>query len=283
MRAWVARNLILSYFVTAIVVTWGYWLTLLAYGVRVAPGSPATHLPGLLGPAIAAVLMTGLNGGTGGVVELFARVTRLRPPRFTKLLIALSPLALGFVTFAILYVFDRPLPSLMAFAHYPGIPSHWPLVLVVLTSFIVNGFGEEIGWRGFATEKLLLRHGWFKTTLIVACLWAVWHVPIFWLNTNMSSLIGPQLIGWAFGLLCGAFVLAHVYMLCEHSILCVAIWHTAFNMMVATEAGHGLPAAVISTMVMVWGIVVAFRWWRTPQSISCQIQEKIHSKRHCVP
>ena len=268
MRAWVVSNAVVSYYTITIAITWSYWISLLAHGVRVEPGSTATHLPGLLGPAIAAILVTAITGGASGVGELFTRVISLRSPRLSKILLALSPIALGIITFTAMHVLGRPLPSLEAFSHYPGIPRSWPLVLVVFTSFIINGFGEEIGWRGFATEKLVAKYGWFKTTLLVTCIWAIWHLPVFWLNTNMTALIGPQLFGWAFGLLCGAFVLAHVYLVCGHSILCVAIWHTAFNMMVATEAGHGLPAAVVSTMVIVWGIVVAISWWRTPPNDS---------------
>ena len=264
MRLWISKNSVASYYAIAIAITWSYWITLIAYGHRVEPGSSVTHLPGLLGPAIAAILVTAMTSGTRGVAELFSRVTRLGPPRLLKLLLALSPLGLGVVTFAAMVVLGKPLPTLEAFSDYPGIPNSWPLVLVIFVSFIVNGFGEEIGWRGFATERLLGTYGWFKTTLLVTVVWIIWHVPVFWLNSNMTLLIGPQLFGWAFGVLCGAFVLAHVYRLCDHSILCVAIWHTAYNMIVATAAGHGLPAAVISTMVMVWGIVIAIRWWRAP-------------------
>jgi membrane protease YdiL (CAAX protease family) len=264
MRAWVGKYPVASYYLIAVAISWSYWLTLLAYGARVEPGSAASHLPGLLGPAIAAILVTALTGGAGELSELFARAWKLRPPRLTKILLALSPLALGAITFTVLSVFGRPVPGLEAFSHYPGVPDSWPLVLVVVASLVVNGFGEEAGWRGYATEKLLVRYGGFRATVLVAGLWALWHLPVFWLNTNMTSLIGPQLFGWAFGLLCGAFVLTQVYLLCGHSVLCAALWHTAYNMMVATQAGQGLPAAVISTLVMVWGIVVAIRWWRAP-------------------
>ena len=253
MRTWMTNNAVVSYYIFTIAFSWAYWFTLLSYGVRVEPGSTATHLPGLLGLAIAAILVTMVIGGSKGTGELFGRIIRLPSPRFSNILFALSPLELGFMTFGGMYILGQPLPTLEAFSHYPGMPQHWPLVLVIITSFVMNGLGEEIGWRGFATEQLLLKHGWFKATVFVTGLWIVWHVPVFWLNTNMTALIGPQLFGWAFGLLCGAFVLAHVYLLSGHSILCVAIWHTAYNMMVATEAGQGLPAAIVSTMVMVLG------------------------------
>ena len=55
-----------------------------------------------------------------------------------------------------------------------------------------------------------------------------------------------------------------MYLATRHSILCVALWHAAYNMMVATEIGTGLPAAIVSTAVMAWGVVVAVRWWRRP-------------------
>jgi hypothetical protein len=42
----------------------------------------------------------------------------------------------------------------------------------------------------------------------------------------------------------------------------VALWHTAYNLVVATEAGRGTVAAVLSSGVMVWGGVTAVRWWQ---------------------
>jgi membrane protease YdiL (CAAX protease family) len=128
---------------------------------------------------------------------------------------------------------------------------------------IVNGFGEETGWRGFLTEQLLPRQGRLRTTLWVALLWSVWHLPLFWLNASMAALVGPILIGWLLALVCGAFVLAQVYLATGHSILCVVLWHAAYNMMVATQGGTGLPAALVSAAVMTWGVVVAVRWWRS--------------------
>ena len=93
-------------------------------------------------------------------------------------------------------------------------------------------------------------------------MWLVWHTPLFWLNANMQALVGPVIFGWAFGLLCGAFVLAGLYLTSGHSILVVAFWHTLYNFTVATQAGKGTAAAVISTIVMAWGTYFAYLWWR---------------------
>ena len=264
MRTWIAKRPALSFYLLTLALSWGYWLTLLAQGRRVEPGSGVTHFPGLLGPILAAFAVTAVIGGRRGLGELFGRMFRLGPRLPSKLMLALSPLALGAAAFAAMQFMGKPLPSADTFAHYPGLPEHWPLVGVVAAVIVVNGFGEETGWRGFLTERLLLTHGRFRATLWVALLWSLWHLPLFWLNLHMAALVGPVLIGWLFGLVCGAFVLAQVYLATGHSILCVALWHAAYNMMVATEIGTGLPAAIVSTVVMVWGFVVALRWWRRP-------------------
>lgn len=93
----------------------------------------------------------------------------------------------------------------------------------------------------------------------MALLGSLRHLPLFWLNARMAALVGPFLVGWLFALVCGAFVLAQVYLATGHSILCVVLWHAGYNMMVATEIGTGLPAAIVGTAVMAWGFVVAVR------------------------
>ena len=254
----------MSFYLLAVALSWGYWLTLLVQGLRVVPGGAVTHFPGLLGPMLAAMTITAVIGGRKALHELLARMFRLGPHWPSKLMLALSPLALGAGAFAAMRVLDRPLPSADAFAHFPGLPAHWPLAAVLAAVVLVNGFGEETGWRGFLTERLLSKHGRFRATLWVALLWSLWHLPLFWLNAGMAALVGPVLIGWLFALFCGAFVLTQVYLATGHSVLCVALWHAGYNMMVATEIGTGWPAAIIGTAVMAWGVVVAVRWWRRP-------------------
>ena len=264
MRTWIARWPAVSFYVLTLTLSWGYWFALLAQGLRVEPGNGITHFPGLLGPMLAAIAVTAVIGGRKALREGFGRLFRPGPRWPSKLMLALSPLALGAVAFTAMQLLGKPIPSAGTFAHFPGLPEHWPLVGVVAAVIVVNGFGEEAGWRGFLTERLLCAHGRFRATLFVALLWSLWHLPLFWLNTHMATLVGPVLLGWLFALVCGAFVLAQVYLATGHSILCVALWHAAYNMMVATEIGTGLPAAIVSTVVMTWGAVVAVRWWRRP-------------------
>jgi len=263
-RTWITKRPLVSFYFLTLTLSWGYWVALLVQGLRVGPSSVA-HFPGLLGPLLAAIAVTAMTGGRKALHELFGRMLRLGPHWAVKLMLALSPLALGAVACIAIVLFGKPLPPMAAFTHVPGMPEDWPLAAVLFAVVVVNGFGEEVGWRGFLLERLLLTHGRLRATLVVALLWSMWHLPLFWLNTGMAAMVGPVLIGWLFALLCGAFVLAQVYLATGHSILCVALWHVAFNMMVSAGGSAGLPAAIVSAAVMVWGVIVAVVWWRTPR------------------
>ena len=261
-RRWISAHPIYWFYALTIILSWSYWLTLLVRGESVEPGSSTTHLPGLMGPMLAAIIVTAVVSGKTGLQDLALRAVRVAQPRWRNILLMLSPLLLALPVFLILPLFGTPLPAMNDFYSYPGVPTGWPIWILFIWVLFVNGYGEELGWRGFATHHLLATLGKFRATLMVTVLWMIWHIPLFWLNTNMHDLLGPIFFGWAFGLLCAAFVLAWVYINGGNSILAVAVWHTLYNFAVATPAGVGIPAAIITTLVMVWGIVVGVMWWR---------------------
>jgi membrane protease YdiL (CAAX protease family) len=154
-----------------------------------------------------------------------------------------------------------PTPDAADFMAYPGVAAGTGALGLVVIVTALNGFGEEIGWRGFATDRLARRRGAFWATVVVAMMWALWHWPVFLINQTMAELIGPGLIGWVIGLFLGAFVLTDLYFLTGRSILAVALWHAAYNLAVASPGAAGLPAAVVSTVVMIWGVIAAWRLW----------------------
>jgi hypothetical protein len=82
-----------------------------------------------------------------------------------------------------------------------------------------------------------------------------------WLDI-MAAFVGPLLVDRTLGLVCGAFFLAYLYLVSGRSILVLSLWHMTYNMMVAPPTGAGISAAVVSTIIMAWGGVIAWLWWR---------------------
>lgn len=62
------------------------------------------------------------------------------------------------------------------------------LVPVFLLSGLLDGpFGEEPGWRGYALAKLQSRYNALVASLILGVLWAVWHLPFFFIEGSAQS------------------------------------------------------------------------------------------------
>lgn len=239
--------------------SWSYWGWMLATGRVAGPGSTASHLPGLLGPAVAAILSAALFGGRGELVHLL-RSSATISLRVGFALIAIAvPLLVALITLAVL---PAPFPTAAAFAAFPGLPQGTGLMSAVVIVFIVNGIGEELGWRGALLPAFLERYGPIPATLATTAIWALWHLPLFWVNASMAALLGPALLGWLIGLLLGSFLLAYLWRITGGSVLATALWHTGYNFSVATEATTGVTAGVVSTLVMLWGAWVIWHWAR---------------------
>jgi membrane protease YdiL (CAAX protease family) len=148
-------------------------------------------------------------------------------------------------------------PSLADFTRYTGVGPIAP-VAVVAVVLVLNGLGEETGWRGFAVERLIREHGLRRTALLVGVGWVGWHLPFFWLVDTFRS-FGPLALGWLISMLAASVVLAHMYCAGRHSILLVAAWHTAFNFTSATEATGAAVGTVMSVAVIGWAIWVLRR------------------------
>jgi uncharacterized protein len=250
------------FYLIAVGFAWGWWLWLLSTGAHVGPGTSASHLPGLMGPALAAGVVTALTEGRDGLARLGRALVPRGLGRPQVLGLMLLPPALAAMTFLGMALTGHALPPPGDFLAYPGLRASLATPAGIGLVLVLNGFGEELGWRGYLLPLLLPRLGAFAAVLVVAGLWLFWHLPLFWLNLSMAALVGPMVFGWGIGLVLGAFALAHLWQISGRSIGTLALWHLGYNLCVATPATAGLVAAVVSTGVMLWGAWVALAWSR---------------------
>ena len=245
-----------TYVALAFLFSWSWWVPMAVRGqvTHTGVGWP-THLPGLMGPAFAAVVVTLGWQGTGALLDLGRRAVRWRGVgRWWWSVPAV--LALGAVGVAAAAATGTPV-DVGRLAEYSGAPVV-PVIVLFGYVLLVNGYGEELGWRGLLADGLVGRVGEVRAALLVTLAWGAWHLPLFWVVDSFRSM-GWATVGWGLGLLAGSVVLTRLYVGSGRSVLLVAVWHTAFNFTSATTATEGLSAAITSTAVMVAAVVVLVR------------------------
>jgi membrane protease YdiL (CAAX protease family) len=139
-------------------------------------GANALVLIGTLAPALVALGLTARADGGDGVRALLGRLFRWN-------------VGAPWYAFALLYMIGVKVAvavlARVATGAWPRFGST-PFVLLIaatLFSTAVGGqAGEEIGWRGYALPRLAARFGLGGASLVVGVIWALWHLPLFYLR-----------------------------------------------------------------------------------------------------
>jgi membrane protease YdiL (CAAX protease family) len=176
-----ARHPLVFFFLIAYAGSWLVWMPLVlsedGVGLLSFRGpiglSAAVVIATFVGPFLSAFIMTGITEGRAGIGRLLGRFVLWRVG-LGWYLFAL------FVVPAIIVLGAIVLPG--ALASFQGLVSLASLPLISLFVYVVfhGPLGEEPGWRGFALPRLQRLHGPLVGSLILGPLWALWHLPIFW-------------------------------------------------------------------------------------------------------
>lgn len=245
------RHPVAAFVGLAYLLSWAWWLPQVVAGVTVHVGTGwPTHLPGLAGPALSALIVTAVLDGRTGLRALWRRSLRWRVGGWWLAVLAI--LAAG----AVALLATGGAGNAATLTGYAGVARGWGPIATIALVFLVNGVGEELGWRGFAVERLSKRHSLVATALIIALVWAPWHLPVFFLSASFQAFAVADVVGWAVGLTAGSVVLAWLYRGSGGSVLLVSAWHTAFNFTSATPASSGAVAAASSTLVMIAALAI---------------------------
>lgn len=235
-----------------------------------ATGFSPLYLLGLLGPLVGALVTTAVVDGREGLRELLARMSRVRIGLRWWAVALGTPIAVAAITYVVLVAYSVfllapvALPTSVAFGKFVGFPiTNWIALCAML--ILVNGFGEETGWRGFLLPAMQRRWSPLTASLIVAAIWALWHAPAFLVNTNYRAMSIAMLPMFFVGLVCGSLFLTWLYNRGRQSIALVAVWHGVFNLLSGTVAARGSLAATETAAVMAIAIVLLVRELRAVQ------------------
>jgi membrane protease YdiL (CAAX protease family) len=251
------RHPVVAYYALTLIFSWAVELPLVAVqqGWIDVPIPFSIHYLASFGPALAALIVTALTTGRGGLAELWARIIKWRVGWPWAVFAIGSPVALLFIGVLVTAIAQGAWPDLRLFGQVNYLPylGWWVLPLWLVTF----GFGEEIGWRGFALPRLQKSMSAPRATLVLGVLWTVWHVPAFFYLDTYQSMPWIVLPGLIFGIFCGAVLFTWLYNGTGGSVLMVAIWHALFDLVSASKAGQDIIPIVATAGVIAWALFVA--------------------------
>ena len=219
----IARIALLVYFLLTFALTWTAWLVPAAL---VAPGDAGlfrlggpVFLLGVFAPAFVALAITGYQDGRAGVARLLARIGRWQ-------------VGVRFYLFAIGYMAATKL--IAALIHRIAVGA-WPAfgdtsLALMLGAILVSTWvqaGEELGWRGYALPRLATYLGLGAASVLLGVVWALWHLPLFFLQSSGSD--GQSFPIYLMHVTALSVAMAWLYWKAEGSLLLVMLMHAAVN------------------------------------------------------
>jgi membrane protease YdiL (CAAX protease family) len=183
--------------------------------------------------ALVPFVVTRIVGGPGSVGRLAGQVRHVRVGIQWYLVAFFGPPAALFVV-AVLLKGAAPIQGVAA--NLAGIPTEFMLGILVLA--LLGNLWEETSWSGFVTSRLQERFGPLKASLIVAPLFGLYHLPLFFIIGGLSS--SPDRLPIAELPLYATFLLivfsgpmrillTWIYNATGHSIPVVALFHASIN------------------------------------------------------
>ncbi len=107
----------------------------------------------------------------------------------------------------------------------------------LLPLLVLGPISEEIGWRGFALDRLQTRWSALISGLIIGVVWSLWHLPLFFMiGTSQFELKFP-FIGFMLGLTSTSVIYSWLHNRARGSIWMAIFFHwiyTYFAQVVAT-------------------------------------------------
>ena len=224
----------LLYFILAYALSWALW-PLVILNPTSSPLVP-------FGPLIAAVVVSLLAGGTRELLTLLRQLTRWRVHPIWYVVALLGPFVMAAAAAALAVATGAPMQRSGAYTDVGAIG------YTFLSTLIIVGLFEEVGWRGFALPRLQRRLDAIWAALVLGALWALWHLPE--LISDPTRQRPPlQFVVWALAL---SVIFTWLYNSTDGSLPIVIICHAAID----TAGRYMLPEFFNGGYQVVWWFMV---------------------------
>ncbi|MFC4544053.1 CPBP family intramembrane glutamic endopeptidase [Halosolutus amylolyticus] len=250
------------FFAVTFAITWFFWLSAIALGVSFTSAAGLVLLlAGLVGPGIAGIGFVYLVYDERGRTDFWDRIKQVRRIGVRwGLVILLVPLAVTIVAAVVDTLLGGP-----GATWGEGVREFDANPLAILPALFFATLPpllEELGWRGYALDRLQLTWSALGASLILGVVWSVWHLPLFFIDgTYQHDTVGFGTPGfWLFtiGIVPLSVAFTWVYNHTSRSTLGIILLHGWVNFVSetieVTDAVYYLQWALLAVLITaIWG------------------------------
>ena len=217
------------FYVTVFTCTWTCWFVaiLLKEGVVCT----IALLLGLLAPSITAIATVFSSDDERLKKDFKQKLTglyRLNPKVIVEAILVF--LAIVFASITVSTFFGQSFNQL-SFAE--GFSFEGPGLASALLTIFLASIVEEVGWRGYGEDAIAQYNYWFKESIMFGCIWALWHLPLFWVpgtyHYGLWDLGLLYVLNFFISVIPFGFLTTWVYVKSSRSMLACIIFHLFVN------------------------------------------------------
>ncbi|HPI11089.1 MAG TPA: CPBP family intramembrane metalloprotease [Catalimonadaceae bacterium] len=266
---------LITFFSLSYFVSWTIWLPLYGHiiGLENLPTLPFHHALGGLGPFIASFITTWMYDKDMGVKQLTSKCLQIRPLSYLAIAF-LSPFLLAVIASIINHFIEKSpihLSGLLSCREFP----QFNILTFFMYNLIFFGFGEEVGWRGFALPRFQERYNALTSSVLLTFFWAFWHWPLFFYRPGYTAMDFAGILGWTFSLLTGSILLTWLYNSSRASILICAVFHSTIDIAFTADFADKTIVNYMGFLITVWGILTIIIL--KPKNLALNEREKTNS------
>ncbi|MBD5466408.1 MAG: CPBP family intramembrane metalloprotease [Lachnospiraceae bacterium] len=229
------RKQLFLFFIITLAWTWGFGFAPVFMGIEGTPLGTFLFYFGGGAPSVTALFIVFLTYSKEQRKDYFMRCFSFRYMGIKWLvltvlfftLISIVAIGLG------VYLFGYEMPEM----NYIHAIIHNPLnlFLVLFFSVISGPLNEEFGWRGYALDRLFVRLGFTRATLLLGFIWGIWHLAWYFTPGQAQyDLLQNSLfdaIMYIPSVMLLNFAVSYVYIKTKRSILAGALVHMFANLL----------------------------------------------------
>ncbi len=225
----------LRFYIICFAVTWFFWIlaAVISCSEHDNGVSSLMMLFGLIAPAVTAVI-TVFTSGSRALKDDFKRKLigfyRIKP---TSIIVAV----VAFMAIVALSILLSVLVAGQSFEQFAftkdfsfSIGGTSALLTILLAAVI-----EEVGWRGYGEDSVAAYVSWFTESIIFGFVWALWHLPLFWIegtyHYGLRMLGAGYMLNFLISVIPLGFLTTWVYVKNNRSMLACIIFHLFVNTM----------------------------------------------------